>query len=54
MAIERGKNHHKAPSQNPTDFYKGKTQGGPHGKPEKVPERLSGGPMREKLSKPGL
>lgn len=54
MAIERGKTHPKSPSQNPVDFYKGKVQGGTHGKPERVPERLQGGPMREKLSKPGL
>lgn len=46
--------HPKAPSQRPTDFYKGVQQGGAHGKPESVPERLKGGPMREKMSKPGL
>lgn len=41
---------HKAPTQRPTDFYKSKQQGGTHGKPESVPERLQGGPMREKIS----
>lgn len=40
---------HKAPTQNPTDFYKGQQQGGAHGKPMNVPEVLKGGPMREKI-----
>lgn len=53
MAIDR-KIHPKAPSQRPSDFYQGKQQGGAQGKPESVPERLKGGPMREKMSKPGL
>lgn len=44
----------KAPSQNPTSFYQGKVQGGTHGKPERVPERLKGGPIREKMGKRGL
>lgn len=44
----------KAPSQNPTAFYQGKQQGGAHGKPEKVGEKLKGGPTREKMSKKGL
>lgn len=44
----------KAPSQKPTDFYQGKQQGGAYGKPERVGERLKGGPMREKLGKRGL
>ena len=44
----------KAPSQKPTDFYKLKQQGGTHGKPQSVSEKMTGGPMREKLSKKGL
>ena len=44
----------KAPSQRPTDFYKGKQQGGAHGSPEKVGEKMQGGPMREKMRKQGL
>ncbi len=44
----------KAPSQNPVEFYKGKSQGGAHGKPQSVPERLKGGPMREVLRKQGV
>lgn len=44
----------KAPSQSPTAFYQGKQQGGAHGKPEKVGEKLKGGPMREKMRKQGL
>lgn len=39
----------KAPSQNPTAFYKSEQQGGARGKPSRVPEKLSGGPMREPL-----
>lgn len=44
------KNHSKkAPSQNPVDFVKGVQQGGAHGKPQNVPDKLTGGPMREPL-----
>ena len=39
----------KAPSQNPVAFFKSKQQGGTNGKPSSVPERLSGGPQREKI-----
>lgn len=53
MAIKR-ENPRKAPSQNPVDFYKGKQQGGADGKASRVPERLQGGPMREKLYKRGM
>jgi len=53
MAVDR-KITPKAPSQRPSDFYKGKQQGGAYGRAEKVGERMSGGPMREKMSKPGL
>ena len=44
-------NHHsqKSPSQNPTEFYKGKDQGGAQGSPQNVPTQLKGGPMREKI-----
>ncbi|MGN6657075.1 MAG: hypothetical protein ACTHJ9_17280 [Rhodanobacter sp.] len=53
MAIKRDIPR-KAPSQNPVDFYRGKQQGGAEGKASRVPERLQGGPMREKLSKRGM
>ncbi|WP_193098007.1 hypothetical protein [Burkholderia sp. Z1] len=53
MAVDR-KITPKAPSQSPTAFYQGKQQGGAYGKAEKVGERQKGGPMREKMSKPGL
>lgn len=39
----------KAPSQQPTAFYKLEQQGGAHGKPQSVPDKLSGGPMREQI-----
>ena len=44
----------KRTSQSPTSFYQGKQQGGVHGKPEKVGEKLSSGPMREKMRRDGL
>ena len=53
MAISRTI-HPKSPSQKPTDFYECKQQGGNAGKPEKVGEKLKGGPMREKMSRKGL
>jgi len=53
MAIDR-KITPKAPTQRPTDFFQGKQQGGAYGKPERVGERLQGGPMREKLRREGL
>jgi hypothetical protein len=53
MAVSRT-NTPKAPSQSPTSFYQSKQQGGAHGKPEKVGEKLKSGPMREKMSKKGL
>lgn len=53
MAIDR-KIVPKAPSQNPVDFYKGMQQGGATGKPMKVGEKLTGGPMREKMRRNGL
>ncbi len=39
----------KAPSQNPVDFYKSVPQGGAEGKPTSVPDKLTGGPMREQI-----
>jgi hypothetical protein len=53
MAVSRTI-HPKAPSQNPTDFFKGVQQGGAQGKPQKVGEKLQGGPMREVMRKKGL
>ena len=53
MAVDR-KITPKAPTQNPTAFYQGKQQGGAHGKPERVSEKLKGGPMREKMGRKGL
>lgn len=48
MAISRSHSK-KAPSQNPTDFYMMKQQGGAYGSPKSVPDQLSGGPMQEKI-----
>jgi len=53
MAVSKT-THPKAPSQNPVDFYKGKQQGGAQGTPARVPEKLQGGPMREKMGRKGL
>jgi len=53
MAIDR-KITPKAPTQKPTDFYKLQQQGGAHGKPTSVPEKQTGGPMREKMGRKGL
>ncbi len=40
----------KSPTQNPTDFYKSKQSGGAEGKGGgRVPDKLSGGPMREQI-----
>lgn len=40
----------KSPTQNPVDFYQSKQSGGAEGKnPGKVPDKLKGGPMREKI-----
>lgn len=39
----------KAPTQSPTAFYKSEQQGGTHGKPQSVPDKLTGGPMREQI-----
>ena len=48
MAISHS-HEKKSPSQNPVDFYKLGQQGGAHGKPTSVGDKLSGGPMREKI-----
>ncbi len=48
MAISKPSGR-KAPSQNPVDFYKSKQQGGARGAPSSVPQKLTGGPMREKI-----
>lgn len=50
MAIKNPSHGKKAPSQSPTAFYKSEQQGGAQGSATKVPDRLSGGPMREKIS----
>lgn len=52
MAISRS-HEKKSPSQNPNSFYKSEQQGGAYGKPTSVPDKLSGGPMREKIYGPG-
>lgn len=41
----------KSPNQSPTDFYKLQQFGGPLGmsSPQKVGDKLTGGPMREKI-----
>lgn len=39
----------KAPSQNPVDFAMLKQQGGKHGSPQKVPDVLKSGKMREEI-----
>lgn len=49
MAVSRDHSK-KQPSQNPVDFYKGKQSGGAYGKGSgTVPDKLSGGPMRERV-----
>jgi len=53
MAMDR-KIVPKAPSQDPTAFYKCVQQGGATGKPSKVGEKMSGGPMREQMRRKGL
>ena len=46
MSIARSHDK-KSPSMNPVEFYKVKDGGGPYGKPGSVPDKLTGGPMRE-------
>jgi len=48
MAISRSHSK-KSPSQNPVDTFKLVQQGGVYGKPTKVGDKLTGGPMREQI-----
>jgi len=48
MAVSRSSSK-KAPSQNPVAFYQGVQQGGAHGKPTRVGDKLASGAMREKI-----
>lgn len=48
MAVSRSHTK-KAPSQNPVDTFKCQQQGGAHGTPTRVGDKLSGGPQREKI-----
>ena len=49
MAISKSHSK-KAPSQNPVAFYKSEQAGGAEGKgAQRVPDKLTGGPMREKI-----
>ena len=48
MAVSRSHSK-KAPSQNPVAFFKGEQQGCTHGTPQRVPDKLSGGPQRERI-----
>ena len=48
MAVSRSHSK-KAPSQNPTAFYKLEQQGGTHGSATKVGDKLTGGPQREQI-----
>jgi hypothetical protein len=50
MAITKNRESKKSPSQNPTAFFKGVQSGGTRGATNyTAPEKLSGGPMREKV-----
>ena len=48
MAVSRSSTK-KAPSQNPVDTFKCVQQGGTDGRAQRVPDKLSGGPQREKI-----
>lgn len=49
MAVSRSHSK-KAPNQNPSSFYKSEQYGGAEGKSaQRVPDKLSGGPMREQV-----
>ena len=48
MAISRSHDK-KSPSQDPVAFYKSTQQGGAYGSPSKVSDKLTGGPMLEKI-----
>lgn len=50
MAITKNRESKKSPSQNPVAFFKGVQAGGATGKSSYVaPEKLTGGPVREKI-----
>lgn len=48
MAVSRSHSK-KAPTQAPTPFFECQQQGGTHGKPTTVGDRLRSGTMREKV-----
>ena len=48
MSVSRSHDK-KSPSQNPVSFFKCQDGEGPYGRPGKVGDMLSGGPMREKI-----
>ena len=48
MAVSRSHSK-KEPSQNPVSFFECQQQGGTHGKPTRVPDKLKSGTMREKI-----
>ena len=48
MAVER-RHDKKSPTQNPNEFFRCDQQGGKHGMPTSVPDKLASGPMREQL-----
>jgi hypothetical protein len=49
MGVDRRHASKKSPTQKPVEFFECKQQGGTHGKPEKVPDVLKSGTMREKI-----
>lgn len=50
MAITKNRESKKSPSQSPDAFFKGKQSGGARaGGGYTAPDKLSGGPMREKI-----
>jgi hypothetical protein len=48
MPVSRG-SHKKAPSQSPVKFFECQQQGGVHGVPTKVGDKLQSGAMREQI-----
>ena len=53
MAITKNRESKKSPSQNPTAFYKSVQSGGTNNEGQfigtTVPDKLTGGPMRERI-----
>jgi hypothetical protein len=49
MGIAREHPGKKAPSQSPTDFYKGQQRGGTKPTAQRVGDKLTGGPQREQV-----